>query len=517
MNDLVILQNNILTLQNVLIVLSLYMIVVLTIAYYATKQLSIEPTDYYLGGGLGTIVLTGTVLATWYSTFAFLGGPGTYFSSGTAWLYFAFFNITGAFLIWVVGTRFWLLGQRFGHITPSDLVADFYEEDDTVRILVALIAILALVPYAVIQLTGAAQALIGALGAPEFFSWGVFMLMAMVALYLYAGGLRAVAWIDTLQGAIFMTLLVATAIAVTYWAGGIDAGFSLALENSQELWIFSETESPGEWYTGALVWTIAWVFIPHMWQRMLMAESPEVIAKTSVLSGTAALWAITFPALIIGGVSSGMISELPAGVAADGLMTYAYTQFFPVGALLIVVAAFAAGMSTISSQILTTSSIFVRDIVKRPFRPEMGSRREGQIGRYFTIVFSTIVLLFALSPAAEQAIIPLASDGVALALLYLPCVVGLFCWEEASTAGAKWSLLLGLLFMQLAIWTPFGGLFPYFGAPVWGLVFTTLVYYTVSKISTPVPKERQDKYREVLVKGMQIHQTTDDSVAPADD
>ena len=33
------------------------------------------------------------------------------------------------------------------------LVADFYEEDHTVRILVALIGILALVPYAVIQLT----------------------------------------------------------------------------------------------------------------------------------------------------------------------------------------------------------------------------------------------------------------------------------------------------------------------------------------------------------------------------
>lgn len=517
MNDLVILQNNILTLQNVLIVLGLYMVVVLTIAYYANRQLSMEPTDYYLGGGLGTIVLTGTVLATWYSTFAFLGGPGTYFSSGTAWLYFAFFNITGAFLIWVVGTRFWLLGQRFGHITPSDLVADFYEGDNTIRILVALIGILALVPYAVIQLTGAAQALIGALGAPEYFSWGVFTLMAMVALYLYVGGLRAVAWIDTLQGAIFMTLLVVTAIAVSYWAGGIGTGFSLALENSQELWIFSETESPGEWYTGALVWTIAWVFIPHMWQRMLMAENPRVIAKTSVLSGTAALWAITLPALIIGGVSSGMISELPAGVAADGLMTYAYTQFFPLGALLIVVAAFAAGMSTISSQILTTSSLFVRDIVKRPFRPEMGSEQEGQIGRYFTVIFSIIVLLFALSPAAEQAIIPLASDGVALALLYLPCVVGLFCWEEASTAGAKWSLILGLLFMQLAIWTPFGGLFPYFGAPVWGLIFTTLVYYIVSKVSTPVPKEHQNKYREVLIKGMRIHQTSDSDIAPADD
>ena len=517
MSEPIVLQADILTIQNVILVLAFYMAVILVIAYYANKHLSMEPEDYYLGGGLGTIVLTGTVLATWYSTFAFLGGPGTYYSSGTSWLYFAFFNITGSFLIWVVGTRFWLLGQRFGHITPSDLVADFYEDDDVIRILVALIGILALVPYAVIQLTGAAQALIGALGTPAYFTWSVFLLMGMVALYLYVGGLRAVAWIDTLQGAIFMSLLVITAIAVAYWAGGIEAGFSVALENNEDLWVFTEAESPGAWYTGALIWTVAWVFIPHMWQRMLMAENPKVIAKTSVLSGTAALWIITFSALIIGGVSSGAVPELPAGIASDGLMTYVYTQFFPVGALLIVVAAFAAGMSTISSQILTTSSLFVRDIVKRPFRPDMEPQREGRIGRYFTVVFSIIVLLFALSPAAEQAIIPLATDGVALVLLYIPCVVGLFCWEGASKAGARWSLIIGLVFMQLAIWTPFGEIFPYVGAPIWGLLVTTIVYYVVSKLTKPVPEEHQEKYREVLVKGMEIHRPSDTGAAPADD
>lgn len=517
MSDTVLLQNGILTLQNVILVLGLYMAVVLVIAYYANKQLSVEPSDYYLGGGLGTIVLTGTVLATWYSTFAFLGGPGTYYASGTSWLYFAFFNISGAFLIWVVGTRFWLLGQRFGHITPSDLVADFYEGDNTIRILVAVIGILALVPYAVIQLTGAAQALIGALGAPEYFTWGVITLMAMVALYLYVGGLRAVAWIDTLQGAIFMTILVITAAAVAYWAGGIQAGFSLALESNPDLWVFTEAESPGDWYTGALIWMFAWVFVPHMWQRMLMAQNPKVIAKTAVLSGTAALWIITFSALIIGGVSSGLIPELPEGIASDGLMTYVYTQFEPIGALIIIVAAFAAGMSTISSQILTTSSLFVRDIVKRPFRPDMESEREGQIGRYFTVIFSLVVLLFALSPAAEQAIIPLASDGVALVLLYIPCVIGLFCWEDASTTGAKWSLLVGLVFMQLAIWTPFGDIFPYFGSAMWGLVLTAVVYYAVSKLSDPVPKEHQEEYREVLVKGMRIHRPADSVVATDDD
>lgn len=516
MNELVILQNNVLTPRNIILILGLYMAVVLIIAYYANRYLSIEPSDYYLGGGLGTLVLTGTVLATWYSTFAFLGGPGNYYENGTAWLYFAVFNTAGPLLIWVVGTRFWLLGQKFGHITPSDLVAGFYEGDNTVRILVALIGILALVPYSVIQLTGAARALIGTLGAPEYFIWGVFGLMAMVALYLFVGGLRAVAWIDTLQGAIFMSILAITAIAVAFWAGGIGTGFSVALENNPDQWTFAQSEG-GVWFSNLLIWTAAWVFLPHMWQRMLMANDPTVIAKTSVLSGIGAFWMIVIPGIIIGGVGSGLIGELPAGISSDGLMTFIYAEFLPIGALIVVVAAFAAGMSTISSQLLTSSSIFVRDIVKRPFYPEMAPRREGQIGRYFTIVFSAIVLLFALSPAAEQAVVPLASDGVALALLYVPCVVGLFCWKNASTAGAKWSLLLGLIFMQLAIWTPFGDLFPFLGDAAWGFIFTTFVYYTVSKFSEPVPEDHQAEYRDILIKGMRIDQPSQPAADPADD
>jgi SSS family solute:Na+ symporter len=508
----------VLTFTNIALALGAYLVVVLGIAYIAMKRLEVTPDDYYLAGrGLGTLVLTGTVLATWFSTFAFLGGPGTFFSSGSGWLWFGFFNITGPILIWVIGTRFWLLGRKFGHVTPSDLVAQFYEEDDSVRILVAVIAILALVPYSVIQLTGAAQALVGALGAQQYFTSGVLLLMGMVALYLFVGGLRAVAWIDTLQATIFMPALILTAGAAVYWAGGFSAGWSAALAENPELWTFS-AEGAGSWWTGALVWTMAWVFIPHMWQRMLMAKNPKVIARTAAVSGTISLWVITFSALVIGGIGSGLILELPEGTAADGFMTILYAEYLPAGAIFITVAAFAAGMSTISSQILTTSSIFVRDIAKKPFNPDMDNRKEARIGRYFTIFFSIAVLAIALSPAAERAIIPLASDGVALALLYIPCVLGMLFWEDASTAGAKWSLLIGFVFLQIGIWTPVGSVFPVFGPPVYGLALTAVVYYVVSKTTASVPEDRQAAYREILIKGMRIEDPpTGAEPRPSDD
>ena len=508
----------VITPTNIAIGIGAYFLVVLGIAYVASKRLDVVPSDYYLGGrGLGTLVLTGTILASWFSTFAFLGGPGTFFTDGVGWLYFGLFNITGPILIWVIGTRFWLLGKKYGHVTPSDLVAQFYEGDNVTRIMVGVIGIFALIPYSVIQLTGAARALVGATGNPEYFTYGVFLLLGMVALYLFVGGLRAVAWIDTFQAFIFMPLLIVTAGLIAYWAGGLGTGFGAAVSNNPEAWRFDLSDA-GAWYTGALVWTMSWVFIPHMWQRMLMAKNPKVIAKSAAISGTVALWVITFSALIIGGVASGLFTELPEGIPADGLMTFVYTDFWPAGAILISVAAFAAGMSSVSSMILTSSSIFVRDIVKKPFKPNMDSADEGKIGRYFTILFAAFVLAFSISPAAEDAIIPLASDGVALALLYIPCVLGMLYWEEASTAGARWSLIIGFVFMQIAIWTPVGGIFPYFGAPVYGLLLTASIYYTISKVSDPVPRDHQREMRDILVRGMRIDRKHDSSdIQPADD
>jgi uncharacterized membrane protein len=80
-------------------------------------------------------------------------------------------------------------------------------------------------------------------------------------------------------------------------------------------------------------------------------------------------------------------------------------------------------------------------------------------------------------------------------------------WDEASTAGAKWSLLIGFVFLQMTIWTPVGSLFPVFGAPAYGLALTAVVYYGVSKATASVPEDRQAEYREILIKGMRIENT----------
>ena len=60
------------------------------------------------------------------------------------------------FLSWTgiaIGGRLWLLGRRFGFITPADLMAHYYDSE-VIRALVAGLGFLILFPYAAIQFSG---------------------------------------------------------------------------------------------------------------------------------------------------------------------------------------------------------------------------------------------------------------------------------------------------------------------------------------------------------------------------
>lgn len=102
----------------------LYIGVTAVIGHYAYRRnVQGNITDYFLAGrSVGTFALVGTLFATWFSTFAFIGGPATYYRTGVNWLLFSFFNVFGPMCIWFIGARFWTLGKKFGFITPSDML-----------------------------------------------------------------------------------------------------------------------------------------------------------------------------------------------------------------------------------------------------------------------------------------------------------------------------------------------------------------------------------------------------------
>lgn len=484
----------------------LYMIMVFFIGLKAyRKNKGGDTTDWFLmGRKTNLFMLVGTLFATWFSTFAFLGGPGTFYLTGVNWLLFGFFNSMGPVLIMIIGTRIWKLGKEYGFITPADLLSSYYDDSRRLRKLTGLVCIVVLFPYAAIQLSGISIALQSISGGLITYEMSIFGLAICVAAYAVFGGSRAVVWTDAIQGFIFAGLIIATAILVIVWSGGWSTGWSNAITAEPEKFYFQEGSNGGNYVTLMLLWTFGWILTPHLWQRLYMADSPKTLVKSSVIASFLALIVVTFSGAVIGFLALGLDLNIPIGFSSDALVPLLYSEYLPIMGAILVVAVFAAGMSTLDSQIISASSIYCIDYYKHRSKSK-DEKKMLRASRGFELVFILAVIAFTLSEAGRQLLIPLASVGVGLALVFLMPLIGALFWPRASESGAFWAMLLGsivMLSLQFGLINYIPGSI---GPAMWGFLISVITFYSISFITQPVSESKQVMFHGYMASNFPEH------------
>ncbi|MDH4616236.1 hypothetical protein [Brevibacillus sp. AY1] len=137
-----------------IIVLVLFLSILLWISNRASKENVATPNDFFLAGrGLGTIVMTMTTGASYFSTWTLLGAIGSHYRDGVWFVAFAAWAVVHAMFIWLFGTRIWYLGRKHNFITPGDMVEKYFDSP-FLRILFAAVGIIGLVPYMLILFIG---------------------------------------------------------------------------------------------------------------------------------------------------------------------------------------------------------------------------------------------------------------------------------------------------------------------------------------------------------------------------
>ncbi|MES9959918.1 MAG: sodium:solute symporter family protein [Sedimenticola sp.] len=156
-------------------------------------------SDYFVAGrqiSLWVFILAAT--ATSFSGWTFMGHPGLIYRDGFQYAYASFYAIAIPFTGVIFLKRQWMLGKRFGFITPGEMMA-YYFRSDTVRLLVVLVALVFSIPYLGIQLRASGflfNVLSDGLLDVEV---GMWLLSIVVIIYVASGGLRAVAYVDSAQ------------------------------------------------------------------------------------------------------------------------------------------------------------------------------------------------------------------------------------------------------------------------------------------------------------------------------
>ena len=160
-----------------------------------------------------------------FSGWTFIGHPGLIWRDGLAYAFASFYVLT----IPITGTFFskrtWLLGKRYGFITPGDMYA-YYFNNETLRWLVVCVAVLYSIFYSAVQLMAAGALFNVIAGVPT--AYGAIFLALIVWFYVCTGGLKASTWVGVIQ----FVLLVGGII----WLLGLAVALSLA------------GAGPGDWY-----------------------------------------------------------------------------------------------------------------------------------------------------------------------------------------------------------------------------------------------------------------------------
>lgn len=434
-------------------VLLCYFAAVLVIGLIARSRIKETPQSYFLADRtLGSIVLLGTMAATNFSAFTIFGTSGAGYRDG-----YAFFPIMGfgtgfmALTFWLIGRKAWRMGKERGILTPPELVKELYGS----RLLSSLFSIVMIVftiPYLALQPMAAGYALEELFGLP--YLAGCSLVTALIVVYTFRGGMKAVAWTDLFQGFVMVGLLTAAFFLTASHHGGLAEAHRKVLAQAPAL--FSRPGGQGAytvgiWMSYMMLWFFCDPMFPQLFQRFFAAGSEKALGKT-VLWYPAVCTVIFFLPISIGVMGRLSFPDL-AGKAADRIIPMVMNA---VGgdlmAALVVTAGLAALMSTMDSQLLTLGSLFTRDLL-----PGLTAKRvETSLpGRIFVIVLALAGLALAYKPPAT--ILQIATQTfTGLAVLFPTVFFGLYL-RRVYAPSAILSILTGeslLILFYLKVLSP---------------------------------------------------------------
>jgi SSS family solute:Na+ symporter len=468
----------------------LYLVLTIVLGIVANRRLTGDMEDFLLyGRKAGFVVLYLTVVASFHSAFAFLGSGGFFYTHGVGfWAAGTWTLLVGA-ITYVIGTRIWALGKAFGYMTPADLLADFYESD-AVRVTVAVVSVVFTILYIQVQAQGLGYILNVASGDRISFEAGTLILLIVAAVYLMAGGLRAVYWTDVLQG-IWMYVAV--------WLGAIVLSYEL-FGGPLELWrAVSEQRpdllslpgpkgffTPGMWIGMTITLSFGIVFQPHMMIRYYTA----VDAKTIKLLGATTpiyLMSLYLPAALVG-LGGAIVMPGLEGSEADRifpLLLFTHANPWLTGAIL--AGAIAAAMSTLDSILHANMTVLTRDVYQRFMRPNETQGHYINVGR--AIVVGLLVVGYLLSVGTSDLLVVLVTLSGAGALQLMPAILGV-CFPGGRTltrAGVVAGIAAGLVTLYVTLVVSPHPLGMHGG--LWGLLVNTAVALNVSAYTTPPSTE----------------------------
>ena len=444
--------------------------------------------EYMTGGrASGGFVLAMTLVATYLSAGSFIGGPGTAYTHGLAWVFLAMAQIpTGYYTLMVLGKKFAIVSRKTGANSISDFLRARYNSG-AVLIIASLSIICFLIAAMSAQLIGAARLLQGSTGL-DYRS--VLILFAVtVVVHTAIGGFRGVVFNDTLQGVVMTLSSLALFVAVLSRGGGV-ASIVQQMKALDPGMITPYGVQEGfmsvPWVSSFWVLVgFAVVGIPAVAQRAMSYRDSKSL-HSGIIYGAVVSIVMLLGMHLAGAFGSVLVSDISSGDLV--IPTLITTLFHPVVAGLVLAGPLAAVMSTVDSQLLVVVAAIVNDLLVNYVNPGLKTNlralRRITVGTCLAVGAVTVVLAF--DPPELMVWLNLFATAGLLSTFLWPTILGLY-WKGANAPGALAGMAAGIgtyLYFNYLMQRPLG-LHPI----VPSLVLSLAAFIVVAKMTKKPSRE----------------------------
>ena len=434
-------------------IFAVFVAITLVIVFRASRTTK-TASDYYAAGHAFTGPQNGIAISGDYlSAASFLGVSGAIAVYG----YDGFLYSIGFLVAWLVALLLVAeLLRNTGRYTMADVLS-FRMRERPVRTAASLSTLAVTFFYLLAQMAGAGGLIALLLGITGKGGQAIviFVVGALMILYVLVGGMRGTTWVQIIKAA----LLIAGTFVMTVWVLGL-YGFNLSeLLGSAADSVGQKVLNPGAQYgkTGTskldfislgVALVLGTAGLPHVLMRFYTVPNAKE-ARRSVVWAVWTMSVFYLCTLVIGFGAAAMVGT-PTILDAPGsensaapLLAYQIGGTLLLG--IVAAIAFATILAVVAGLTLTASASFAHDLYANVFRKGATERQELKVSKITVLILGVVAILLGILFENQNIAFMVGLAFSIAASCNFPIILLSMYWSKLTTRGAMVGGWLGLL------------------------------------------------------------------------
>ena len=444
-----------------IISLGLYFLVMLAIGLYGYKTSTADVSGYMLGGRkLGPGVTALSAGASDMSGWMLLGVPGAMYLSGISSAWIAVGLLIGAYVNYLIVAPRLRVYTEVAHdaITlPDYFEKRFADKTRLLRVVSSVVIVIFFTLYTSSGVVGGGKLFESSFGLS--YELGLYVTAGVVVAYTLFGGFMAVSITDFVQGCImFVALVLVPLVAVDHLGGFSSVLSQVTAVNANFIDPFVDANTAQAVSVLGIISLLSWGFgyfgQPHIIVRFMAIRSVKDI-KAARRIGMSWMLITIIGAVMTGMVGIAYVANTKMTLADPETIFIVFSQFLfhPLISGFLLAAILAAIMSTISSQLLVTSSSLTEDFYKAFVKRDASQKELVLVGRLSVLAVALVAI--ALAYDRDSSILSLVSNAWAgFGAAFGPLVVLSLYWQRMTFAGALSGIISGAATVLFWIYAP---------------------------------------------------------------